>query len=160
METVPFPLIRYNRSSRYSFHFLLVRHDTSLGRTTVWETSLATIWTTIWQFIKTSAHAVAFPTCYFVLLISQPLQGQLHGQSQGQSQLESIPTFTDSALYRPNVNAQVKVGLPTAYPTNSDRLIVQPQVQLGASRTNNDPTLGSDEGVGMPPHTNEQEDVA
>ncbi len=89
---------------------------------------MATVWTTKWQSIKTSVYSVTFLTGYFVLLISEPLQGQL----QGQSQFESNPGTTDSALYRPNVNAQVKVGLPTAYPTKTDRLIVQPQVQLGS----------------------------
>ena len=62
--------------------------------------------------------------------------------SNGQVELSS--PNVQSPAFRPNQRAQVRIGLPNAYSTSADRLVVQPKVQIGTAVEMADPIGGSE----------------
>ncbi|MEQ1828040.1 MAG: hypothetical protein ABL921_18915 [Pirellula sp.] len=82
------------------------------------------------MFGITAVQAVAILLCCFTLVSSRQAPGQSTSIADEQSQ--AITVTSDATSFRPSLNTQVMVGLPNAYPTSTDRLIVQPKVHMGA----------------------------
>ncbi len=58
---------------------------------------------------------------------------QAAGQSASVSNRQVSGPSVQSTEFHPNQLAQVKIGLPNAYATSSDRLVVQPKVQIATA---------------------------
>ncbi len=72
-----------------------------------------------------TAQCAAIVLAGFVV-VGQPLKSQSPEQAP-EASLVGVPT----QVFRTGERTQVQVSLPTAFPTTSDRLIVQPKVQIG-----------------------------
>lgn len=77
-----------------------------------------------------SAQVIALALGGFVFL-----NERVDAQSVLESVVQPVPNRASfqSNEYRPNQRTQVEIGLPNAYSTTSDRLVVEPKVQVGTT---------------------------
>ena len=135
IESISFRLIRYNRPSRYNPHFRQVRAGLGIAQCLL-EFPLNRRRMKLVNSCITSAQVIAMVLSGFVVFTKQA-EGQSVFVSNRQVEL-SLPDLQTSE-FRPNQRTQVRIGLPNAYPTSADRLVVQPKVQVGTAVEMADP---------------------